>query len=391
MKSWREAATLVLTAKRPTLASTPSSPTIPECAKPKVDVTTLSGAKEVVPVWERVFDYQLLMLKRNSRSKFMPNAFVFPGGVRDKADISKDWLDWFRTNGVHRDDLAEFVSERKNTDRPLLMRSDNFDQQIITDIAFRLTALRETFEESGVLLHSNTMRKQEVSLFHEFPDDDSLHLLRRKVHNDPSEFLKLCQSLNLVPDIWSLSEWNAWLTPTNIPEHGPRRFDTVFYLAHLDQIPTTAMCLQEMAGVEWTDPASILHKFYRKQLWLAPPQVYELSRLLNFKNQQQLIAFNTTRQQQGCLSLLPVRIECDDGFLSLLPGDSMYPVEPDYHGSSQAKWVPQFKGSLKEARRQSPNLHRLVIKDNYDCKIKINIEPKHGHLNPLDYHHFQDQ
>ncbi len=36
------------------------------------------------------------------------------------------------------------------------------------------------------------------------------------------------------------------------------------------------------------------------------------------------------RQGQGLSTWLPVRMECDDGLLSLLPGDHMYPAHPEY-------------------------------------------------------------
>ena len=41
----------------------------------------------------KIFDYTLLMLKRSSKSKFMPNAYVFPGGVTDKNDFNLKWHD----------------------------------------------------------------------------------------------------------------------------------------------------------------------------------------------------------------------------------------------------------------------------------------------------------
>ncbi len=45
------------------------------------------------------FDYRVLMLKRSSKSKFMPNAYVFPGGVVDQTDFDQDWLKIFEKFG----------------------------------------------------------------------------------------------------------------------------------------------------------------------------------------------------------------------------------------------------------------------------------------------------
>ena len=70
-------------------------------------------------------------------------------------------------------------------------------------------------------------------------------------------------------------------------------------------------------------------------------QVYEVSRLLHFKEQQKLREFAQERESevqlsvlkgpikevlrivQGLTTLLPVRLQCSDGELSLYPGDSM--------------------------------------------------------------------
>lgn len=102
-KVWRDAATVILTAK---------------------------NAKHV----DHTFDYSVLMLKRSSKSKFMPNAYVFPGGVLSPSDTSSGWLDLFRDAGYSRDDLEELVLN--NVDRPLLMKSEA-EEAIARDIALR--------------------------------------------------------------------------------------------------------------------------------------------------------------------------------------------------------------------------------------------------------------
>ena len=36
-------------------------------------------------------DFKVLMAKRSSKSKFMPNAYVFPGGVSEQSDFALQW------------------------------------------------------------------------------------------------------------------------------------------------------------------------------------------------------------------------------------------------------------------------------------------------------------
>ena len=75
-----------------------------------------------------------------------------------------------------------------------------------------------------------------------------------------------------MPDLWSLVEWADWLTPTDLHEKGNRRFDTMFYLASLQEVPVTVRDELEVTASQWTDPASCLQQYYDRQLWLAPPQ-----------------------------------------------------------------------------------------------------------------------
>ena len=55
-------------------------------------------------------------------------------------------------------------------------------------------------------------------------------------------FLDLCNELRVVPNIWGLYEWCNWLTPVMQKVEGgppprPRRFDTMFYVCCLTEMP----------------------------------------------------------------------------------------------------------------------------------------------------------
>ena len=96
-RPWREAATLILTARCASLPSTIHT-TIHTTNLPTTSTTTRQPTLEAA-----TFDYRVLMLQRSSRSKFMPNAFVFPGGVVDQGDMAEvggrgwdSWWVWWR-------------------------------------------------------------------------------------------------------------------------------------------------------------------------------------------------------------------------------------------------------------------------------------------------------
>ena len=116
------------------------------------------------------------MLKRSSRSKFMPNAYVFPGGVLAESDSSVGWLELFLSQGYSEDDLEELVL--RHVDRPLLMSKADVSEGVERDLALRLTAIRETFEESGVLLYREGDRS---GAFNDFSHTQWLTAMREKV------------------------------------------------------------------------------------------------------------------------------------------------------------------------------------------------------------------
>lgn len=101
LKSWRECASLILAAK-----------------------THFASTKKTDD-----YNYNLLLIQRSVKSGFMPSTYVFPGGALCPPDSSKEWLKLYKN-------------------------SANFDghnalPSLLTD---RIAAIRETFEECGILL-----------------------------------------------------------------------------------------------------------------------------------------------------------------------------------------------------------------------------------------------
>lgn len=193
------------------------------------------------------FDYQLLLLRRSPRSAFMPSAHVFPGGVVDAADFAADWLSLLPPPS--KDSLGAraipggaprapiFAAERPELGSPALPG----------DVAFRICAIRETFEEAGVLLLVPDLEAAKrppgparLLPAERLPPAAELAEWRRRVQRQPASFLQLCRHLRCVPNIWALHEWSNWLTPVGRAGRGGRRYDTAFYLCCLAQGPPPA-------------------------------------------------------------------------------------------------------------------------------------------------------
>ncbi|XP_042908775.1 acyl-coenzyme A diphosphatase NUDT19 isoform X2 [Parasteatoda tepidariorum] len=329
-------------------------------------------------------DYRLLMVKRSSLSSFMANAYVFPGGMAEISDYSPKWYDVFQAHGVSRDSIREF-SEKVNGPRPcmitesLTLTTANVKPEqdpLPSDVALRIAAIRETFEETGVLLMTRP-KHSKISSLHWYEDID-LVAWQEKIRKDPIAFTDFCLEANVCPDIWSLHEWWDWLTPTSV---GHRRYDTMFYVCCLEKQPDVVLDHSEVITLKWCTPQEMLEEHSTNSVFLAPPQVYELSRIIHFQSFQSLRNFAVSRGDKGVERWLPVIITCKDGAISLLPGDEMYPRKPDYLGKSPG---PDYGVSVDEMRKRHTDVHRMEVRGPI-CTAISNISPTCGHLQPLTY------
>ncbi len=175
---------------------------------------------------------QVLLLERADHAHFAPRAQVFPGGSLDPGDRDPRWGEfWDQEVGGRPDRRA--------------------------GLEFRVAAMRETFEECGVLL--GTFAGAAPRLEEE----------RARWRRGGGEgFLEMCLRLGLRPALESLVFVARWVTP----EGFSRRFDARFFLAQLppEQEPR-ADPLGENRSWSWADPAAALRNGHRGEWQLLPP------------------------------------------------------------------------------------------------------------------------
>ncbi|KOC66509.1 Nucleoside diphosphate-linked moiety X motif 19, mitochondrial [Habropoda laboriosa] len=289
MKAWKESASLILAARQ-------------KCIRPSA--TNFQ------------YNYNLLCMKRHAKSKFMPSTYVFPGGVIEPSDADLKWDKLFSTFGF---DANSFKTLSPNTSvRPQIFKSG--PNELPREISLRITAIRETFEECGILIckqsRDDSMQfgwagRIEIS-------ENELQSWQTRVHNDAREFYTLCENFKCYPDLWSLYEWSNWLTPTYFVG---RRFNAVFYFACVPVVPQTICEVTEMEDIKWDMPGNLL--FSASKIALPPPQQYEIARIAKFESIDNLLDFAIERSKIGVLLNLPVKVELQDGKVHVLPGDSI--------------------------------------------------------------------
>jgi nucleoside diphosphate-linked moiety X motif protein 19 len=112
---------------------------------------------------------------------------------------------------------------------------NNDESRLQRGISLRLTALRETFEELGVILGGKSLDSiKSSSPYSKAFIDCDIPEWQTKIHNQHETFLLFCEKHGLLPDLWNTYEWSTWLTPTFFR---PRRFETAFFLLALNEKP----------------------------------------------------------------------------------------------------------------------------------------------------------
>jgi len=168
-------------------------------------------------------ELQVFMLRRNPQILFAPGASVFPGGAVDEADRDPELL--ARCRG--RDDGA----------------ASRLLGQGRGGLGFWVAAIREAFEEAGVMLG--------------VPGSfglDGLAGARTALAAGEHSFLDLVVAGDLVLDCGALRPFAHWITPPR----APRRYDTWFFAAAAPEGHTYRHDDHETVASGWVTPAEAL-------------------------------------------------------------------------------------------------------------------------------------
>ncbi|XP_017033653.1 acyl-coenzyme A diphosphatase NUDT19 [Drosophila kikkawai] len=256
------------------------------------------------------YDYSLLLIKRAEGTSYTLNHCVFPGGVFDpRDDESPEWLRYFSSFGITAEQL-KILTHDQQSPRPEFLSGG---QHLSKDIALRLTALREAFEEVGILIcvsrdsfnnWDSTAKGLPPRALLLDPISDRTEWQRR-VHNDASQFLELCKHLNVIPNLWALHEWSVWRTAAT----ANRKYDTVYYVTTLDNDAKEVSLLlepHEVASAHWMSPKEAWSRSQDGTIWLPFMLLYDTARLMNLHRWQELADFSRHRSIWGGTMVQPV-------------------------------------------------------------------------------------
>jgi 8-oxo-dGTP pyrophosphatase MutT (NUDIX family) len=232
----------------------------------ELEVAPARPAATVVLLRDTATGLQVYLLRRVATMAFAAGMHVFPGGSVDAADAALPDSAWAGPG------VAEW--QRILSAEPGLARS------------LIAAAVRETFEESGVLLAGESEDRVVADLTGADWERERLALLARE-----RSLAGLLAERRLVVRTDLLRAWAHWITP----EVEERRYDTRFFLAALPAGQRTRDVGGESDRARWISPTEALAERAAGRLGMLPPTAFTLSELTCFATVAEALAAGTLR------------------------------------------------------------------------------------------------
>lgn len=244
-------------------------------------------AATVILVRDEAPGFSVFMVKRHQKSGFMAGAYVFPGGTLDEEDRADGLL--ARVEGRSADEAAAMLDE----DDPARA------------LGLFVAAIRETFEEAGVLLARGA-------------DDADLADARARL-NDGGDFAAIVGELGVTLTADALTPWARWVTPTV----EKRRYDARFFLARAPGAQEAVHDRIEVVDGAWLRPTEALERWERGEIGLPPPTLRTIEQLTSFDTIDAAIA-----SVEGAVPPIvqPELTQLDDTIALTLPGDPEHSI-----------------------------------------------------------------
>jgi 8-oxo-dGTP pyrophosphatase MutT (NUDIX family) len=271
---------------------------------------------------------EVLMVRRNLQSDFVGGAYVFPGGAVDPLDGGPE---------------AEVLSQgRGDVEASILLGIES------GGLAYWVAALRETFEEAGLLLAT---RPGGPPLLAGDEEEEARFVAERAlVNKGRRRFLDLCRDENLQLLVGDVHYFAHWITPRG----APRRYDTRFFVAAAPPGQQAAHDAGETIADTWISPRRALEGHRKGVFELIFPTIRNLQAISRFATSAELL--EAAEKASRSVPTIEPRVIADgdgvgNGVRIVLPGDEGYDDVPAGDDSAQTGATGDFNEAIRAVSR----------------------------------------
>ncbi len=218
-------------------------------------------ASSLILVREAGDNLEVYLTKRNPKLNFLGGFYAFLGGRRDEEDFSPQTLKRMWASNLKT--KAEKIDSDEPEDKKL---------------GYYATAIREAFEEAGILIVKDAQRVLSQI------DQKELFKMRTLLHQRKINFLEIMERFDFYYDLDQLFWFAHWITPKT----SPKRFDTQFFVSPLPIGQDPQIYKEEVASAIWLSPEKALQEWKLGKIKMIPPTLASLDRLTKYKTIEQL-------------------------------------------------------------------------------------------------------
>ncbi len=275
------------------------------------------------------YGFEVFLLKRHEKSSFMGGNFVYPGGRVDLEDSSPGIRSI--SKGITSDEAQRILGGTTSPEE---------------SVAYWIAAIRELFEEAGVLLAY--VGKENLLRLEDTDEQKKFSNYRNLLQKAEISIGEIAKKENLSFALDQLRYYAHWITP----EARSERFDTYFFLARYPSGQEASYDRKETTAGVWITPGEALNDNLSGGVPLSPPTLKTLEDLSRFKTIDEVFA---SLRDAKIEAILPVLTKISSGPMIIFPWD------PEYDLFQNGK----LPSPLEHGRASQPkdNTTRLLMKE----------------------------
>ena len=254
--------------------------------------------------------FDVFLVRRHENIAFMGGAHVFPGGRVDAADRFGP-----------PDEAGDGASEAAARVR---------DVPPSDAVAYHVAAIRELFEEAGVLLARRGNGR--MIDFADAAEAARFVEHRRALAAGTLSIRDLVARERLRLSLEAIVLFAHWVTP----EVETKRFDTRFFVAAVPEAQEPVHDEGETTHSEWMDPVEAVERCRRDEIMLPPPTWTTLRELAQFASVDEVMRWARRRE---IVRVQPGFIQNADVTMLTLPGDPLHPPLAGFETPEETRFV----------------------------------------------------